>query len=587
MDRYWKPAFMLAWFGVCLYILLSAALGTFFDPKTASAGLNFAFDSDSGRIVIKDLQPEGAAQRSGLQVGDLLNAESTQALVVALKQPPKRVPLVVDRSGSPVSLVLVLDEVDKDRVDYAFGIYGLVLMAPLCLLAAALLGLARTGGSSFKWLAVMLLAWAPGWAGIAPNLYWYALALALNAVSLAIAPLAMFRFWLNFCDEQGVLVGKAWTRAYRVLQLVGLCLIVSTFLDAAWLLTMSSQNLAEPVLALNMHLFGEERSYVLWVLSGVLLFGACTTLPVVVMRRSRGEASNAAFWISAALLGFFIAPAGYFVSRAVVAVLGVDEATWGSFNEIWTYTTMPVAVLSIVAFIRLALKRKMMSFGFAVNLTSVYLVTGGILVGMFWLLKKNIEALGFVNEEAQSALLSATIAGLAFVAKQLKGSAQKALKRLIFVDFNRREARLEEFKSQMSHHKTLSALDQGALSALAAFCHGAQAEVFFWDGKRYVGASGGSVIAPDHELPLKLRATRAAFIPDTPLKVLQTSVRLAAPAFHRFEMVFFVLVEESEHLPVFRPDEIRQIQKLVARWAIERSLLELDGLRAQVVAQTA
>jgi hypothetical protein len=51
-------------------------------------------------------------------------------------------------------------------------------------------------------------------------------------------------------------------------------------------------------------------------------------------------------------------------------------------------------------------------------------------------------------------------------------------------------------------------------------------------------------------------------------------------------MVFFVLVEESEHLPVYRPDEIRQIEKLVARWAVERSLLELDGLKAQVVAQT-
>lgn len=584
MGSRWKPVFIIAWCGAGLYILLGAALGSFFDPQTASAGLRFAHDPDTGRVVIKDLEPGGAAQRSGLQVGDMLDGGSTQALVLALREPPKAVPLLVDRSGAPVSLVLDLDEVAKDTVHYVFEIYGLVLMAPLCLVAAAALGLGRTDNPSFRWLAVMFVAWSLGWASIVTNVYWYGVSLLLQATSIVVAPLAMTRFWLDFSAEQGVLIGKSWTPVYRALQLLGMGLILSTVLDTALLVTLSNDEASSVVRTVHKHLFGAERSQFLWIVSGLLLFGTCTILPIVVIRRSEGTTSNTAFWTSASLLGFFIAPAGFFVAKALAAVSGVDEATWESFDEIWTYATMPFAVLSILAFMRLALKRRMMSFAFAVNATGVYLVTGAVLVGAFWLLKKNIEVLGFVHEETQSAMLSATIAGLAFVAKQLQGAADKTLKRFIFVNFNRRESRLAAFKAQMGHHKTLAALDAGAMQALREFCHGAEADVYRWNGNEYVCGSGDRSFPADHELPLSLRTRRSAVGADGLTDANGNSVRLAAPAFHRFEMVFFVVVQESPALPVFRPDEIALIEDLLARWAVERSLLELDGWKAKFAA---
>jgi hypothetical protein len=77
---------------------------------------------------------------------------------------------------------------------------------------------------------------------------------------------------------------------------------------------------------------------------------------------------------------------------------------------------------------------------------------------------------------------------------------------------------------------------------------------------------------------------RSLFSPESASVNQAIRVRLAIPAFFRFDLQFFVVIHDSEDLPVFRPDEVRQMKDLVAQWVVERSLLELDGLKSQMAA---
>ena len=292
-----------------------------------------------------------------------------------------------------------------------------------------------------------------------------------------------------------------------------------------------------------------------------------------------------ALWTSFALLGFFLAPTGYFVGKAILLTLGVSDAARESFEEVWNYATMPVAILCLFSFVVLSFRRRMVSFEFAINRTVVYAFTGGLLVAGFWLLKKNIESSGFVQEDTQQVLLSASVAGLGFVAKHLKGAAEKWLKRIVFVEFNRREVALEAFTAKLPHFTTLEALNMGAVEALSNFCHQARLEVFTWEDGRYVGRSTRRTLGPDDEIPVSLRSSRAPRGSDGLIHPPAEDFRLAVPAFQGSALEFFVLVYESPDLPVLRPDEIALIKDFVTAWSIERSLLELRRLRTAGNAQ--
>ena len=319
----------------------------------------------------------------------------------------------------------------------------------------------------------------------------------------------------------------------------------------------------------------------LWMTWGVLGFGSCVLLAWLVLRRSRGGASNEAYWAAASLLALFISPLGFFIGSVIMAAGGVSLTTREALADFWHYLTLPLATLCILTFVYQSLRRRMISFEFVVNRTVVYLFTGAILVAIFWLVKRNIESMGYVNDNAQDVMLSGALAVLAFLAKQLRGTADEALKRLIFVNFNRRETRLKAFKLQMGHHKTQAALDEGAVKALQDFSHGARIDLLLWDGQRYVADAERWVIPVDHELPLMLRARRVSFTPEFASVDQAFRVRLAIPAFLRSDLLFFVVIHDSEDLPVFRPDEVRQMEDLVAQWVVERSLLELDGLKSK------
>ncbi|NBO82663.1 MAG: hypothetical protein EBU75_07485, partial [Betaproteobacteria bacterium] len=553
-----KPTLIIAWCAAALYFLVGALTGNHVSPNRAHLGLQYEIGRQSGLAVVQEIAAGGPAQRAGLLVGDVLDGESTQALIVAATQPPRALPITLEREGLKHSVVLTPDTEPKETVDHVFELYGLIL-APLCLLSAALLAIARTASPSYRWLAVMLCAWSLGWIAVTTDVYWYSVSMGLSVAANVVAPLAMTRFWLDFCNEQQIALGKHWARWYRALQLLGLAFILSASLDIALLLAMGNPELHRALVSLH----DRDLSGLLWIASGVLIFGTCVALPLLVMHRSRGAALNLAFWTALVLLGFFLAPLGFFIGK-------VFRQT---FDEWWTYATMPLAILSLCGFIVLSLKRRMMSFEFALNLTAVYLVTGAVLVAAFWVLKKNIESVGYTESGSQEVMLSAALAGLAFVAKQLKGVAEQALKRLIFVNFNRRVAHLAHFSSQMGHHKTQKALDEGALAALTDFCQGARLELLVWDGRDYVSQTSGTRLQVDDEIPLLLRARRASLGPESLPARLAMPIRLAVPAFHRLDLVFFLLLYDAPDLPVLRPDEIRQIEDVVQKWETERALL--------------
>ena len=569
-----KPTLIIAWCAAALYLLVGALTGNHVSPNRAHLGLQYEIGRQSGLIVIQEVAAGGPAQRAGLLAGDVLDGVSSQALVVAATQPPRALPITVEREGLKHSVVLTPDTEPKETADHVFELYGLIL-APLCLLSAALLALARTASPSYRWLAVMLCAWSLGWVAITTNVYWYSMSMVLAVAANVVAPLAMTRFWLDFCDEQRVVLGKNWSRWYRALQFLGLAFILSASLDVALLLSMGSADLYQAVVSLH----DRDLSGLLWVTSGVLIFGTCVALPLIVMHRSRGAAMNLAFWTAIVLVGFFLAPLGFFIGKVMMSALDASDAFRRTFDEWWTYATMPLAIVSLFGFIVLSLKRRIMSFEFALNLTAVYLVTGSVLVAAFWLLKKNIESMGYIEAGSQDALLSAALAALAFVAKQLKGVAEQTLKRLIFRNFNRRVAQLEHFKSQMGHHKTREALDKGALTVLTDFCQGARLDLWVSDGRDYVSQMSGARLQVDDPIPLLFRARRASLGPDSWPVPPAMPIRLAVPAFHRLDLVFFLLIYDATDLPVLRPDEIRQIEEFVQRWETERALLELDGWR--------
>ena len=579
MLKHWKPLFIVAWLMAAVYLLLSVVTGNDFNIHKPSFGFNYGFDRVGGTILVEAVESHGAAMRAGLQVGDRLDGPSTQALLLAEAQAPKPLAINVHREGVQLSMRLEPEVVLKKTFNYAFRLY-VVLLGFLCLVASGLIGLARTTHPSFRWLAAMLLVWASGLvARLVTHIEWYAISGGLSAAANVLAPLAMIRFWLDFCEEEHVSIGAGWHLWNRVLIAVGAVFLLFTAFDIALLLSMA--NASHHAIARSIHrvFLADQLGPLSWIASGALMFGTCVALPIRVMRHSRGATSNVAFWTSLSLLGFFLPPAGYFFGKAVLPILGASREISESFEELWVYATMPVAILCLFSFVVLSFRRRMMSFEFAINRTVVYAFTGGFLVAGFWLLKNNIESSGFVQEDTQQVLLSASVAGLGFVAKHLKGAAEKWLKRLVFVEFNRREVALEAFKAKLPHFTTLEALNMGAIEALSNFCHRTRLEVFAWERGQYVGRSTRRTVDPDGDIPVSLRSSRAPMGSEGLTHPQAEDFRLAVPAFQGPDLEFFVLIYDALDLPVFRPDEIALIKGFVAAWSIERSALELRRMR--------
>jgi hypothetical protein len=452
-------------------------------------------------------------------------------------------------------------------------------LSVLCLIAALLIGVARVQGKAFRWLALMLLGLNFLFATIDSSVGSTLFFNTVNNSGLVLAPLFMVCFWRTFAAEQGIHLSRLWGHWFWALVALGGAFAASIGYKNLILYLVSQA--AEDATAgeLSRLLPPSDAIDGLWNTWGMLGLGTCIWLPLLILRKSRGAASNSAYWVSLSLLTMFLGPLGSFLIKLATAAVGVSETSAELMAKAWFFGTIALQPLSICAFLMLSLRRRIMSFEFALNLTAVYLVTGSVLVAAFWLLKKNIESMGYIEAGSQDALLSAALAALAFVAKQLKGVAEQTLKRLIFRNFNRRVAQLEQFKSQMGHHKTREALDKGSLTALTDFCQGARLDLWVSDGRDYVSQMSGARLQVDDPIPLLLRARRASLGPDSWPAPPAMPIRLAVPAFHRLDLVFFLLIYDATDLPVLRPDEIRQIEEFVQRWETERALLELDGWR--------
>lgn len=576
----WKLLFLILWSITAGISAFGLATGTKLEFEVARYGMTIQRDPDTRRFLIEAVEPNGPAERAGLQPGDKLDFPTGDAVTLSVRKPGLLLDIGFDRDGIFHSGALTSEAEEKDAKAIFDGLYG-AWMSLLFLSSSLLIGGARSKAQSLRWIALMLLTLEFLNIGLLASPTLSRISNSLANTALVVAPILMLKFWITFSEEQAVPIEHGWRQWTWFLVLPGsmfaAAVVGTRGLDH--LLSQSVGGASSPYL--EWYLLLSSSIDPLWMTWGVLGFGSCVLLAWQVLRRSRGGASNEAYWAAASLLALFISPLGFFIGSVIMAAGGVSLTTREAVADFWHYLTLPLATLCILAFVYQSLRRRMISFEFVVNRTVVYLFTGAILVAIFWLVKRNIESMGYVNDNAQDVMLSGALAVLAFLAKQLRGTADEALKRLIFVNFNRRETRLKAFKLQMGHHKTQAALDEGAVKALQDFCHGARIDLLLWDGQRYVADAERWVIPVDHELPLMLRARRVSFTPEFASVDQAFRVRLAIPAFLRSDLLFFVVIHDSEDLPVFRPDEVRQMEDLVAQWVVERSLLELDGLKSK------
>jgi hypothetical protein len=577
----WKPTFFLAWALAAVFVVIGIVSGRELSSDEVYLGLASEQDSASGRQVVRDIEPDGPADRAGVRVGDRLDYLTSNVVAWAAYRPGVPVDFRFERDGERRSAVVmpgIRQKSDESRFKQAYD----TAVAVLCLFASIVIAVARSSATSVRWLALMLLALSCIKHGIAVSPESALLSNSLNNIVLVLTPIFMLRFWMTFAAEQSINLPSRWGLWLRALTVLGLIfggsVVYNNMVELLRIVLVHPSGVPEDLA----QLLSPNWVGPLWVSWGLLGFGSCIVLPIVILRRSRGSASNTARWTAWSLLTLFASPFGFFIVPLIGLILGMSQDAVETLNRGWFVASVPLLPLSIASFIYLSLRKRAMSFEFALNLTAVYLITGAALVAAFLVLKQNIESLSYGSTGTQDVLLSASLAALAFVAKQLKGVAENALKRLIFVNFNRRASRLEAFKSQLGHHKRAHALDDGATSALSDFCHGAKVELFVAEGAYYVDRVSGTRVQEDDEIPLKLRSQRCSLGADSFADRSTLPIRLTVPAFHRVDLDFFVVIYDAPDLPIFRPDEVIQIESLVSRWQTERSLLELDGLRAVV-----
>lgn len=577
-DSKWALLFSAAWLASFFSLVLSLLVSGLFESNTAVHGLIFEVDRDSGRKVIAEVSPQSASSAVALKLGDVLTAKSTRDLTSVVRGPGGVLALEVDRDGQRLSLEVLLAEAPKQTLRFIFDFYH-AAMGLLCLVAAAVIGLGSRRNLAFRWLALMLVAWAFQ-SELAAGSLIYSLSNLVGATAVALAPVFMIRFWLAFAAQHNVPMGSVWTYWTRLAECLAGIVIAMALLGELMFWSIGNPSYWKELAALSTALGGSEASRQIGVVSGVIGFGGCVVMPGFILYRARSKTLNSAAWMSLALLGFFIAPLGHFIGKALMAVAETSEPLRQLITESWLYATMPIPVICLLAFTTVALKRRVVSIEFAINATAVYVATGTALIVVFVALKASIESVGRLDGGVQELLLSATVAGLAFVSKQLKGAAEKIIKRLFFLDFNRREAALRQFESKLSYFRTQEALHSEALRAVAEFCHGARLARFVWDGAAYVNAEENQVLPADHELPLALRACGGFVVGEDLRSSDLSTVRLAIPAYHRSDLSFIVVVYESPDLPVFRPDDLNLIQSFVSRWCTEQALMQLDQCRA-------
>jgi hypothetical protein len=516
-----------------------------------------------------------AAERAGIKVGDVLDRETARRTESEFLQIDDPLRFDISREGRSLRVTFVPDRSDKSfeqRLDEIHTALTLVVV----LFTSIFITLSKVRFTSSKWLVASLLVFPL--TGMLqtnhPDLSQFALFAFTPATCATLA--LLLQFWISFAAEIRSPLAKGWVHTLRIAWIITVTSSVTASIAAAKETLLADKYASFFELVGNSAWLDPLNAYQWWGYSIVLPI-LCVVAPIKIIRRSTGDVENHAYWVAATLLGFAIPwsigqPAFFILDQ-----LGLITTYGATRNQVMGYLIWLIP-LSLLLFCYVGVSQRMLSFNFAVNKTVVYLLTGGLLLLAYLLLKRNIETILPSDAETKKSAVNGLIACLVFMAKQLRDLSDIALKKFIFVDLNRRENKLSEFRNKMSHFKTSTALEDATASTLSSFCHGARVQIFSHSNGSYCDRRTQEQILVDDEIPVALRTGRSSVL--NPGDPQASRWRVVTPIFDRQDLVGFIGIEYDPMLPTLRPDEIRWIEKIVRQFGIQSALLELDLLRA-------
>lgn len=531
----------------------------------------------SNRCVIAGVDPAGPAARAGIENDDvMLIEEANVKLAPQHLYQQDSVTLRVFRGGRQIEIRVAPRSTVKTFESRVSEIHGVMFIA-LLLATSLLIGLSRRTYLAYQWLAYALLSFTLIGLGAGTSnvnlarIYQFILFPLGSMLSLNL----FLIFWRSFAAEIGAPFNEKW----RWIQLTTWFLGVGMTLThvAGYLIVDywgDHRDILQSVAGNGERLL--HARYLFWWSFSIFTPIVCVIAPLSLVRQLDGEKANSGYWVAAAFCAFFIPWSIGQPSYFLLDQLGLSEK-YGALHSSVTGYLIFLSPLSLIAFMYLSVARQLLSFQFFLNKTFAYFLAGLTLLLAFLLIKSNVEELLPKNEESQRGILNGVIAVLVFLAKQFKEAADTTLKKLIFVNWSQREARLIDYRSEIRSYTTVQALIDSMRQEISRFCRDVQVDIFERKRHGFLERLQCVEVPIDGRIPVLLRARHGSIKDGDDMDIVD--YRLIVPLFDRFDLKGFVAVRNDPRLSTLRPDEVSLIEKVVRQCAIQLALIELDNLR--------
>lgn len=289
-------------------------------------------------------------------------------------------------------------------------------------------------------------------------------------------------------------------------------------------------------------------------------------------RDSRGPTRTRMGWIALSMGLIFAAAA----VTNIVYGLGFGAAFEGH-----PWIMAGAATIGMVGLSYALLRHRLFDVGFAINRVLVFGAASGGLLLVFGLL----EWVAHKVVHFESAFLDACLALAVFLAfHKVHHYADKAVERLFFHEWHRREQELRAFVHEARYILGPEALLSGFGRALERFTGGASWAIYLAEGDRYRRADGDAdapeSLHRDHAACVALRAREGPQVLDA--KHAAGRAELALPLAHRHELEGLVLVAQKPSGLPYRPDEVQLLGEAAHDIALDLHALEVERLRREL-----
>ena len=535
---------------------------------------------------VKSVKPDGVAERAGLQVGDVLQLATFKSWDAWYFKQNKPLVLDVVRDGVPVRVVI---EPEKKSIELRRQISKIVsyITSFLCLICSLLIGLYRPKNHSFKWLSLSFTFYAAGNLIDIPAVGSDALQTYVYLLSHNLAFLTFIGFWLNLFAESGVRRDGFWKVFFRFFVFfIFISLLYETLLVIVPVFFLpDNYDGFLPILDDPNHF--PQYSYIGFYTHQIVVNSAlvaCVILPLRLARLVSNATSNKIYWTALTLMSFYFLAAIqvfiYTADRALSLILEIPRLDFlYDLYRILSTVLMPVAPLSVIAFIYVLVAKRLVSFSFFVNKAFAYGLTGLLLIGGYFLFSNQFGPVSQAQTDFGKVALFAGVVWLSFLAIYAKELAEVAIRKVVFVDVDRREERLREYVESMGSNAS-GLLRQRFCEALGDFCHGTRVVLVERRDQVWVNELRGAVVVEGEVLGDQLVKRRGTLMADD--LVATKGFRVIVPGFHRGELSCYLGVQESEDLPELRPDELRMIEFAVQQLVLELKNRELESAHALI-----